>query len=444
VRAVLVTAAVVALAVPGWVAAGVEGTHHDMRLYNLLEEQSVCAYCHVPHRAASDESLLAREGTRQQELGRVGAFCYSCHDGTVVPTALVEAPDGTLGIDALVNSHGRVLGRLKEVSAGLEDEQSVRVSGLVEADPDTGQLPQVMECTACHDPHNSTNRPFLVAPLEELCRRCHAGGDGLGRGRWTGTADRGAANGPHPVGMPVAFSGEDRARPEQVAPEMVFGTVAPALQVPWLAKTELGDPNRHWQTGGHLGAPGSAVEGQVLCSTCHSAHSVGESLLVLPASDPEARADPLCGGCHGLDGQPQNPGGTPYYHPVQEESAPPFATTTVPSRPLPVDIPAAWPVADDGSLLCATCHRMHQGRSGKRCLRDAGDGRAYSCDSCHDVEDDVSGENAHHLTSREDLSALLAGRDLSWAGGAGEPGDLADGLTCIDCHTGLAKSAHNW
>ena len=36
---------------PGW--AGVEGTHHDMRSYSLDVEQSVCAYCHVPHGAQS-------------------------------------------------------------------------------------------------------------------------------------------------------------------------------------------------------------------------------------------------------------------------------------------------------------------------------------------------------------------------------------------------------
>ncbi len=374
----------------------------------------------------------------------MGSFCYTCHDGTVVPTALIEAPDGTVGLEALVRSHGLDIGRITVVTAGLERPADVYGSGLVKRVADSGDLPDRMECTACHDPHNATNQPFLVAPLEALCQRCHLGSDRLGKGRWTAVLDKGGDNGPHPVGMPVAFSGEDQARPEQPEPEMVFGTVAPIFATPWLPETELGNPERHWQTGGHLGAPGADTEGQVLCSTCHSAHSVQENLLVLPASDRVAGTDPLCAGCHGLDDRPQNPGGTPFYHPVQDEAGPPYATSTLPSRPLPVLMPTDWPVAEDGSLLCTTCHRMHRGRDGRKCLRDAGDGHAYICDSCHEVDDEVNEENAHHYTSWEDVSALLVGRELSWANGTGEPGDLADGLTCIDCHTELAKSAHNW
>ncbi len=432
----------------GWavgVRAGVEGTHHDMRIYNLAEEKSVCAYCHVPHRAATEESLLARKGAHVSELGRVGSFCYTCHDGTVVPTALVEAPDGTLGIEALTRSHGLDIDALAEVTGGLEGRANVEASGLVPPDPSTGDLPSRMECTACHDPHSDRYPPFLKAPLEELCQRCHSGSDRTGDGRWTSVDDAGTKNRAHPVGMPVAFSGSERVRPGQVAPEMVFNAVDERLRVPGLTPEERGDPTRHWTTGGHLaGFDTDPAVGKVMCSTCHSAHSVKGNLLILKAYDAAAGADPLCAGCHGEEDSPQNPGGTPYYHPVQAEAVPPWETSTVPHRALDILIPGQWPVADGGGLLCATCHRMHQGRPGSRCLREFDPGKRYVCDECHLPNDDVSGENAHHVTTAEDRSSFLGGRGLSWAAGPGEPGDLSDGLTCIDCHVKLAKSAHNW
>jgi len=425
--------------------AGVEGTHHDMRIYDLEEGRSVCSYCHVAHRAATEESLLRREGAHVSELGRVGSFCYTCHDGTVIPTALVEAPDGTLGIEALTRSHGLVIANIQRVTGGLETTANVEASGLVEVDPDTGALPERMECTACHDPHSSANPPFLKAPLEVLCQQCHSGSDRRGTGRFSGVQDTGSANGPHPIGMPVTFSGRERRRPEQAAPEMAFAAVSPSLRVPGLEPRELGDPTRHWSTGGHLAGFGTdPAAGEVMCSTCHSAHSVGENLLVLPAYDTDRVADPLCTGCHGTEGNPRNPGGTPYYHPVHDESVLPYETSTVPHRGLLIEIPQEWPLARGGALLCATCHRAHQGRPGTRCLRDNDRGKRYICDVCHLPEDDVSGENAHHMTTADDKSAFLGGRELSWSGGPGEPGDLSDGLTCIDCHTGLAKSAHNW
>lgn len=441
-RLLLALAAVPALAGGG--LAGVEGTHHDMRLYGVLGDQGVCSYCHVPHRAQGEVGLFARAGAGEG-LGPIGSFCYSCHDGTVVPTAIVEAPDGTLGLEALLRSHGYEIARLEVKTGGLETAAHVQASGLVKPDPATGALPARMECTACHDPHADQNPPFLKAPLGELCQKCHSGADRLGRGRYGAVEHAGAANGPHPVGMSVAFSGKDRRRPGQAEPEMVFNAVDPRLRVPGLTARELRDPDQHWTTGGHLAdLGGDPAVGGVSCATCHSAHSVGANLLVLPAYSAADGTDPLCAGCHGREHSPQNPGGTPYYHPVHGESELPYATSTTPQRPLDIAIPGDWPVGYRGALLCATCHRMHRGRDGAACLRPEPGGHRYACGACHLTNDDVSGENAHHMTSREDRSLLLLGRTLSWSAGRGEPGDLTDGLTCIDCHTELAKSGHNW
>ncbi|MBI5014216.1 MAG: hypothetical protein HZB55_01840 [Deltaproteobacteria bacterium] len=431
--------------------AGVENTHHDMRLYSLEQETSVCGYCHVPHGAAG-EGLLKEKGTTATEIGAVGSFCYTCHDGTVVPTALIEAPDGTLGIDALTKSHGLLIRNIEPKTFGLEKLDQVRASGLIPLDPATGSLPERMECTACHDPHNASNPPFLKLPLAILCQKCHSGRDVKGGGRFTSIEDVGPANGAHPVGMSLTYSGRDRKRPEQAQPEIIFNDVDAALRVVTLAGPDLGDPAKHWATGGHLSPAGAQMPtGTVSCATCHSAHSVAADLLVAPVYQGAGTADsPLCQGCHGARSSPENPGGTPYFHPVGLTSGPPYMTTPEPRRPLAIVIPPDWPVGKGGSLICATCHRAHQGRQGARCLRDNALGKKYSCDVCHQPEEQAAGtlvrntKNLHHVTSTLDKSALLQGRGLSWAKGPGEPGDLADGLTCIDCHVDLAKSAHNW
>jgi hypothetical protein len=191
---------------------------------------------------------------------------------------------------------------------------------------------------------------------------------------------------------------------------------------------------------------GATGSNRVICSTCHSAHSVTTDLLIFPAYDLATGTDPLCNACHGKDESVQNPGGTPYYHPAEDQAKLPYATSTAPSRVLDISIPPTWPVGNSGELLCMTCHRAHQAKAGTRCIRSAGTASdpKYSCNVCHLTNRDVSKENSHHLTTLDNELAVLSGRELSWYKGPGEPGDLADGLNCIDCHAKLSKSAHNW
>lgn len=416
-----------------------------MRIFNVGSEKSVCAYCHVPHRAASELNLFAQTGTHEDKLGLVGAFCYSCHDGTVVPTAIVEAPDGTLGVDALAKSHGLKTGRLSRVTEGLEGEKNLIASGLVPIVKETGTLPARMECTVCHSIHNNTYPPFLAAPMEVLCTKCHSGSDLLGKGRMTKVGDTGQANGAHPVGMPIEWSANERKWPKKNVTEMTFGTIDGKLIVPLRKTEELASISQHWSTGGHM--PVSDEVGaapKVGCATCHSAHSVKPNLLILDAADAESGTDPLCNACHGRDGKKPNPGGTPWYHPAEKESGGDYATSTNPPRLLDVVIPSAWPRGKNSEILCMTCHRAHQAKPGTMGLRDGEDGKKYICETCHLPEEDITPVNSHHYTTLSDKSAFLKGRQLSWNTQKGGPGDLSDGLTCIDCHSKLATDAHNW
>ena len=426
--------------------AEVENTHHDMRRYDVGSEKSVCAYCHVPHSAASDRKLFAQTTAFEDKLGLVGAFCYSCHDGTVVPTALIQNADGLIGLEVLTKSHGLTLSALSQRTGGLEGEKNLIGSGLVSINPATGALPSRMECTACHSPHNNKYPPFLVAPLATLCGKCHSGSDQLGKGRMTKPLDTGAGNGAHPVGMEIAYSGTERKWPEKKLMEMSFGPVDPKLVIPTPSPADLTRTEVHWNLGGHLDftSEDPAMPGKVGCSTCHSAHSTRANLLILDAIDEAGGRDPLCNGCHGKDKARVNPGGTAFYHPAENESDALWMTSTTPSRKLSIAMPPAWPKGAKGELLCMTCHRAHRAKQGTLCMRDAGDGKKYVCDSCHLPEEDITPANSHHYSTLTDKSAFLKGRELGWYKAKGEPGDLSDGLTCIDCHTKLARDAHNW
>ncbi|MHB8765127.1 MAG: cytochrome c3 family protein [Deferrisomatales bacterium] len=448
-RAGLVAAAVFGLAGAAW--AGVENTHHDMRIYNLFGEKGVCEYCHVPHRAQSGENLLGRAGAADA-LGPIGSFCYSCHDGTVIPTALVAAPDGSVGLDALLGSHGYEISRISLVTSGLETPGSVLASGLVKI-PDPARPPTQLDCNACHDPHSDQHPPFLKAPIDELCTRCHSGADRLGKGRWTRVEDAGAANGPHPVGMPVAESPYDRVRGRPT--ERSFRAPAGVLDVPVASADDLRRPTVHWQTGGHLVGPGRSVS----CVTCHSAHMPVSRLLV--ARGAENFEGTVCSGCHGQAGRPENPGTTPYFHPVLAGSGPPYvhdhaAHGVVPDNPnvpatgllnLFVKMPAEWPLGGAAELVCRTCHRAHQGVPGQRLVRWSPSGTLVICNECHRSGAQTTPTNWHHPVGQKDYTAPENGefpKTIAWSRGPETPGDLADGLQCVDCHTELAKSAHNW
>ncbi len=432
----LMTAAVLLFFCPATARAVIGGTHHDMQKY-FISERGPCQYCHPPHKAGTERYLLSKDPP-DNGLGIIGNFCYAaCHDGTTLAGTQVVAPDGTFGLRALQRSHGLMISRIAR--SGIENEENVAVSGLVKKNV------LVMGCDACHEVHGSDYPPFLVADMSELCQRCHSGRDRYGKGRYSLITGRGKLlAGGHTImaGYPEPTRGERHRG------AMSFKPVASALSVPTRSRDDLLDPLVHWDTGGHLAASEGGSQSVVICSTCHSAHSTRKNLLVMEAGLPDELASPLCEGCHVTpENRHANPGTTLYYHPVFEESIRPYATSVFPHWPLPIIVPRGWPVGRDGGLLCTTCHTPHDASEGTKNLRKNPGGRKIFCESCHVTVDDLgSAANSHHATGNEDYTMSESGgyKNPSWCAGPGSPGDLADGLSCFDCHVELAKSAHNW
>jgi predicted CXXCH cytochrome family protein len=168
-------------------AAGIIGSAHDFSHGGTLA-RDLCLPCHTPHITAAEAPLLApgpaaTQPTRSYRVGG-GALdagsivCLSCHDGTV-------ARDVYAGAHAMTWS---------DRSAGDVRPGSARVAnhpvGVAYPDGTSGyhsaaavvsggriRLPDGrIQCTTCHDPHNTHRHPgMLVMPNDgsRLCLSCH-------------------------------------------------------------------------------------------------------------------------------------------------------------------------------------------------------------------------------------------------------------------------------
>lgn len=436
--------ALLALLFPWFAFAGVENSHHDMNKITGQLERGICSYCHLPHGARSERGLFAREGDTDQVLGAIGSFCYSCHDGTVVPTAIIQAPDGSMGLDALTKSHGYLIPNIANVTGGLETPVNVYASGLVDERDLTTNLPiEKLTCLSCHNVHSDANPPFLRAPLESLCQKCHSGSNKLGMGRWRSDPGSPPQRQGHSIGVSLTANLVSNARMSFHEPDRLF-------QFPTPTTEELLSLDTHWDLGGHLLGPSNNVG----CPTCHSSHMPSKDLLVAAAS-PDMEST-LCSGCHTDGVNLKNPGMTPYYHPVFEESTPPYVhehSTHDKASPyhgdgyieLFVGIPAEFPITKTGTLTCRSCHVLHNAKTDSQCIRIGPADKPLICHECHrQGTEAVVRPDMHHPIGDRDYTAYGFPAETPWSMGKNLPGDLTDGLQCTDCHVELAKSAHNW
>jgi len=171
---------------------GIEGSAHDFSGERWSQGQ-LCLPCHVPHDAEAapvtplwDQSEGAgksyklydgREGTP----GLQSLLCLSCHDGSAAVDTFGQPSSGA---SASGGPHERMLiGDHADLSSdhpiGVrypDHDRGYRSRAEVEADG-TVALPEGrVECTSCHDVHNSFGHEKLLVKSNDrsaLCLTCH-------------------------------------------------------------------------------------------------------------------------------------------------------------------------------------------------------------------------------------------------------------------------------
>ncbi len=436
----------------------IEDTHHDMAWILGIEnseQNNICKFCHVPRQATKKPDIFRGNTTTAYGLDTLSSFCYNCHDGTVFPNALIEAPDGSVGVSVLKNSHGFLTKKIASATNNLETVQNLMLSGLVPLKDDGAEVVEKFTCDACHNVHSNDNPPFLRKPLESLCQSCHSGKDMMGAERWIEKSVSPDARGAHPIGMPVIAN----TTSSQISNtnQSLYHKPEECFDVPTYKKEDLIYIDVHWELGGHL----LGESKYVTCATCHSAHMPAENLLVAKAAKNPDHA--ICTGCHGDGKKDEKVGAGNFYHPVFEESLPPYvhehkkhAGINNPNVPIDgvidlfVTIPGGFPLGSKKELLCTTCHVAHAAAPGTKCLRKSG--KNVFCNNCHGTGEYTSKFNMHHPVMDSVNTDIGFPYQTGWynfnsksdGNGGGLNGDLTDGLQCFDCHSELTKGAHNW
>ncbi|MEK9133919.1 MAG: cytochrome c3 family protein [Pseudomonadota bacterium] len=200
----LATAALVLAAARLW-GAGIVDTRHNLSVtgpgpIKSTTEQELCIFCHAPHMARRDIPYLwnradstvsyttYESSTLYASVGQpsgASKMCLSCHDGTIalgeVLTRAAEIPfvggirflpPGATLLGTNISDDHPVSFRYDGALAAAKGEfvAPSSLTGAVRLDKEG-----LLQCTACHDPHDDANGKFLVVPnnFTALCTACH-------------------------------------------------------------------------------------------------------------------------------------------------------------------------------------------------------------------------------------------------------------------------------
>jgi len=209
----LLVAALVSAAalVPGVAKAqtdNVTSSKHNMSTRSgLTNYGEVCVYCHTPHGGQIQNAPLWNRGFGSGPYAMYNNAYSSTIDMTVaaspqgVSLACLSCHDGTIGLDVIINKPNvdtsrAGSGNTMPVNAGqffanlgteLRNDHPISITYDNVVDPAFNaasggkvgsQLPLYsgrVECGTCHNPHNTTNTPFLrvANSASNLCKTCH-------------------------------------------------------------------------------------------------------------------------------------------------------------------------------------------------------------------------------------------------------------------------------
>ncbi len=181
--------------------ADITGSAHDFSAESWTVDNQICVVCHTPHSGdtASNAPLwnhatttatftLYSSSTMNATVSQPGGrskLCLSCHDGTVAldsfggNTGGTTISGGALLSTDLGNDHPISItydSALATADGELSDPSSALsgLGGTIEADMLFSS--SMMECSSCHDVHNSAGVPALLVKANtgsDLCLTCH-------------------------------------------------------------------------------------------------------------------------------------------------------------------------------------------------------------------------------------------------------------------------------
>ncbi|MBN1475539.1 cytochrome c3 family protein [Candidatus Sumerlaeota bacterium] len=467
-------------------ALGMRGRDHDVTcqschaphgsgLSDLLVmpvgQSELCTTCHSGHLAAGagewppshPVNLIPEEGTDIRRLvehgGRLGeggrVVCLSCHsthrgvaDGGVL---VMDNRDDALCL--LCHDEMTSLGHTPHALASTASELS-NVQGRPAASAGS--------CSGCHLPHGAMG-PMLWAREPEpgargqaaLCLSCHSGAHGDDIPSLTNV------NHPRDIALPAGMgSGSLPLFGADLHPSTEGNLVCSTCHLihdlregaaisqgaeATLRLDNAGDQlcrqchGAEWDTvsGGHHDL--TAMQGQGLCSQCHTVHrGFGPHIWSRPLGAGDAPAEQLCGSCHGDPHMAEASPPSNHLHPVAGGS-PAMGEGSV----VPLFNRASAQRDAEGAMTCLSCHDAHHlPRDATEATRLSTRGESPLCRSCHS-EAAALRESAHgrvalqmgdtcgacHRFIDEDGSGVRFGT----AGAIAESGDALNSL-CLTCH----------
>ncbi len=189
------------------VCAEIKNSEHDFSSEKWNSSKEMCIVCHTPHNAdISDEIVLWNHESTTASFENYASFsldaeisapsgdsmaCLSCHDGTVAIDSfgmnegiIIMTGDNLIGT-GLKDDHPisfRYTSALAVIDGELYDP-ATKLSGLpgngtIQKDMLKGSNGDMVECSSCHDVHNTRAVPdehLLVKSNENsaLCLTCH-------------------------------------------------------------------------------------------------------------------------------------------------------------------------------------------------------------------------------------------------------------------------------
>lgn len=190
-------------------AGTIVGSAHDFRGYLWNESGEICKPCHTPHNTKplpaplwnhemSTATYIMYDSNRSPSMDAdvssqpsgASKICLSCHDGTVALENFGDITNGTIFLfsDVLIGtdlSNDHPISFVYDTSLATDDgelyDPSTKLSGLVGS---TGTIhddmlfQSRMECSSCHDVHNTRAVPGTKLLLKDntgsaLCLTCH-------------------------------------------------------------------------------------------------------------------------------------------------------------------------------------------------------------------------------------------------------------------------------